>query len=154
MRDDLTLTARRARITADIMAKTGITEPMIDLVVRGFYDRVRKDTLLGPIFENHITGWDTHLLRMVSFWSSVILMSGRYQGNPMEKHKNLSVNVVHFQRWLAVFDETLKEVCHPAARAYFTERAERIAQSLMIGIARTDRDGVPILVTHQTGPHP
>jgi truncated hemoglobin YjbI len=37
---------------------------------------------------------------MCAFWSSVALMSGRYHGQPMEKHLPLPIDARHFDRWL------------------------------------------------------
>ena len=55
---------RRAAITAEIMARTGIDEAMIDRLGRAFYAKVRKDPLLGPIFDTRIGDWAPHLQRM------------------------------------------------------------------------------------------
>ncbi|WP_366653742.1 group III truncated hemoglobin [Fodinicurvata sp. EGI_FJ10296] len=126
---------RRAAAIADIIARTGIDEAMIDHLVRAFYGRIRDDALLGPVFAARIVDWEPHLQRMSAFWSSVALMSGRYHGQPMEKHLPLPVDARHFDRWLAVFVETARDVCPPVAADHFIERAQRIAQSLELGIA-------------------
>jgi hemoglobin len=126
---------RREQITADIVARTGITEAMIERLVRSFYDKVREDEMLGPVFDARITDWEPHLAQMCAFWSSVALMSGRYHGAPMPKHLPLPVDAAHFDRWLALFEATASEVCPPAAQAHFLERAKRIAASLELGIA-------------------
>ena len=126
---------RRAQITADIVERTGIDTAMIQRLVTAFYARAHEDALLGPVFGAHITNWDTHLARMCSFWASVALMSGTYHGNPMGRHLGLPVDAQHFDRWLALFEETAAEVCPPPAADHFIERARRIAQSLELGIA-------------------
>lgn len=126
---------RRARITAEIEARTGIDSAMIERLVTAFYARARADALLGPVFGAHITDWHAHLARMCSFWASVALMSGTYHGNPMGRHLGLPVDALHFDRWLALFEETAVEVCPPPAADHFIERARRIAQSLELGIA-------------------
>ncbi len=126
---------RRQRITAEIVARTGITEPLIERLVRGFYAKVRADAVLAPIFDARIGDWEPHLERMCAFWSSVALMSGRYHGTPMVKHMPLPVDADHFDRWLALFEETAREVCPPPAATHFVELARRIAASLELGIA-------------------
>lgn len=126
--------ARRARITEEIMARTGIDEAMIERLVHRFYARVRKDPLIGPIFEARVANWDFHLEKLCAFWSSVALMSGRYHGQPMQAHLPLPVAGEHFDRWLALFEQTAGEVCPPAAADHFVERARRIADSLEMGI--------------------
>jgi hemoglobin len=127
--------ARRALMSAEIAARTGIDEAMIDRLVHEFYARVRTDTLLGPVFAARISDWDKHLRRMCAFWSSVALMSGDYHGNPMGRHLPLPVDAEHFDRWLVLFEATAAETCPPVAAAHFVERARRIAQSLELGIA-------------------
>ncbi len=130
-----TAAERRARITAEIVAQTGIDEAMIERLVRCFYMKVRDDALLGPVFEARILDWELHLQRMCAFWSSVALMSGRYHGSPMAKHLPLPIDSVHFDRWLDLFAQTTRAVCPPAAAAHFLQCARRIAESLELGIA-------------------
>jgi len=126
---------RRAAITARIAQETGIDEIMIERLVRGFYARVQDDPLLGPVFAARIRDWEPHLQRMCAFWSSVALMSGRYHGQPMRAHAPLPIDAAHFDRWLALFEDTARELCPPVAAAHFIERARRIAESLELGIA-------------------
>jgi hemoglobin len=132
--------SRRAQITAAIRTETGIDEAMIDTVVRNFYERVRADALLGPIFESRIKDWEPHLRQMCSFWSSVALMTGAYHGQPMQKHLPLPVDARHFDRWLDLFEATVRDLCPARAADHFMERANRIAESLELGIA--GRQGV------------
>jgi hemoglobin len=131
----MTPAERREVIIADIIARTGIDEAMIERLVRAFYARLREDPLLGPIFDARIADWEPHLQRMCAFWSSVALMSGRYHGRPMEKHLPLPVDARHFDRWLELFEETARAICPPAAADHFAERARHIAESLELGIA-------------------
>ncbi|MEQ1697503.1 MAG: group III truncated hemoglobin [Hyphomicrobiaceae bacterium] len=134
--DDIpSATDRRAQVTAAIMAETGIDHAMIHRVVHTFYDRVRADALLGPVFGARITDWEPHLANMCRFWSSVTLKTGIYSGSPMQRHAPLPVDAAHFDRWLELFTQTVTEVCPPAAAAVFLDAAHRIAQSLEFGIA-------------------
>ncbi|HZW16316.1 MAG TPA: group III truncated hemoglobin [Brevundimonas sp.] len=126
---------RRAAIIEQIQAETGIDEPMIARLVDGFYDRVRADPLIGPVFNERISDWGPHLEQMRLFWSSVALMSGAYHGRPMPKHLPLPVDARHFDRWLELFEATARDLCPPAAADHFIERARRIAESLELGIA-------------------
>jgi hemoglobin len=126
--------ARRAAFAADVKARTGIDEGMIKQLVHSFYDRIRTDEVLGPIFAARITNWAPHLERMCAFWSSVTLMTGRYHGRPMQAHAPLPIDASHFDRWLALFAETAIDVCPRAAADYFVERARLIAESLELGI--------------------
>ena len=120
---------RRAKITAQIQAETGIDEEMIERLVRSFYRRVREDDVLGPVFAAKIVDWEPHLQRMCAFWSSVALMSGRYHGQPMQAHLPLPVAAQHFDRWLAIFEASAREECPPQSADRFLALARRIAES-------------------------
>ncbi|MFN3745354.1 MAG: group III truncated hemoglobin [Hyphomicrobiaceae bacterium] len=126
--------ARRAAFAAEVRARTGIDEDIIRKLVHTFYDRIRSDEVLGPIFTSRIADWGPHLERMCAFWSSVTLMTGRYHGRPMQAHAPLPIDASHFDRWLGLFAGTAHDVCPPAAAAYFIERARMIAESLELGI--------------------
>lgn len=124
----------RPEQTARLMAETGLDETILHRLVHRFYDRVRADPMLSPIFAARITDWDPHLDRMVAFWSSVALKTGRYHGAPVPAHASLPVNWAHFDRWLVLFRQTASEVCPPAGARHVIERAERIAQSLHMAV--------------------
>ncbi len=135
MSADTEAAMRRNLIVADIVERTGIDAAMIERLVRRFYSRARLDPLIGPIFEHKVSDWDAHLGRMCDFWSSVVLMSGRYHGQPMAVHLPLQIDTPHFDRWLELFAEAAREVCPPTAAAHFIDRAYRIADSLEFSIA-------------------
>lgn len=111
-------------------------EAEIEHLVRDFYGRIRADEMLGPIFARVIgEDWEPHLQKMFAFWSSVMLMSGRYKGAPMVAHMRLKqVRPEHFDRWLALFEDSANAVCAPATAAAFLEKARRIADSLRLGM--------------------
>lgn len=126
----------------------GVTEEMIHDLVHGFYAKIRVDPALGPIFNRQIADWDEHLAKMCDFWSSVVLMTGRFKGQPMATHARLpDIRPTHFARWLHLFRQTAEEVCTPAAAALFIARSEMIAQSLQLGIAAA-RGELPPVGTH------
>ena len=133
----LTDAERRAQIVQLAREQTGIDETMIEQLVRGFYTRIRADELLGPIFASRIQDWEPHLHRMFAFWSSVVLSSGAYHGQPMRMHLPLPVDAQHFDRWLQLFEQTARELFSEPIAYYFIERAHRIARSLELGIATT-----------------
>lgn len=114
----------------------GIDELMVRELVNRFYAKVRQDEMLGPIFNSRIEDWDEHLAKLSAFWSSVVLMTGRYKGQPMPVHIAIDeITDDHFARWLALFAETAQVVCPPEAAALFVDRSRRIAESLRLGIA-------------------
>ena len=126
--------APQALSPEDQRARAQIDDALIERLVRGFYDKVRADDLIGPVFEERIEDWEPHLRKMFAFWSSVALGTGRYEGNPMGAHLPLPVDSQHFDRWLALFERTAQEVCPPDVAEYFITRAWRIAASFEMGI--------------------
>ena len=123
-----------------------VSEEGIVRLVDAFYTKVRADAALGPIFERAIKdNWPHHLEKMYAFWSSVMLTSGRYKGNRMMKHMVLpGMKPELFTRWLALFEDTCRELCDDTIRAAFMERAHRIAESLQLGLFyRPDRPWPP-----------
>jgi hemoglobin len=133
----------RNLIIADIVARTGIDEAMIDRLVRTYCGRARVDPLIGPIFENRVHDWEAHFARLCAFRSSVGLMSGRYHGQPMVAHLPLPIDTPHFDRWLEISAATARDVCPPPAPSHFLDRAHQIADSLELGIATQKRETRP-----------
>ena len=111
-----------------------ITEPAIAAMVDRFYAKVRRDAVIGPVFNNAVTDWDEHLQTLRQFWSSVMLTSGSYKGNPMAVHMRQPIEPDFFARWLALWGETAAEVFAPGPAAQFREKAERIAESLKLAL--------------------
>jgi hemoglobin len=116
-------------------AAAGVDEAMIQRLVHAFYARIRADDVLGPIFAAEVSDWDPHLAKMCDFWSSVVLMTRRYDGRPVPAHVKIpGLDHAHFEHWLALFEATAREVCPPEAAAIFIDRAGRIAQSLRLSL--------------------
>ena len=111
-----------------------ITEPAIAALVARFYAKARLDPLIGPVFNDAVEDWDEHLRTLNAFWSSVMLTSGRYKGNPMAAHLKLPIQPVFFERWLALWRETAAELFAPHLALQFKAKSERIAESLKLAL--------------------
>jgi hemoglobin len=116
-----------------------LSEAAVSELVPAFYARVRRDPSLAPVFARAVgetdQAWSGHLARMVDFWSSVMLTSGRYHGDPFSVHKRVpDLEPALFQQWLALFRETANELFEPELAALFCSRADRIARSLQMGL--------------------
>ena len=110
------------------------TEEEIVQLVYGFYDTVRQDEVLGPIFNQHVKDWDTHLPKMVDFWSSALRGTARFRGAPMPRHAALpGLSIELFQRWLRLFRQTTDGLPNAALAEKANDLAKRIAQSLWYG---------------------
>jgi hemoglobin len=110
------------------------SEANIRELVEAFYKRADDDPLLGPIFSRELTGrWDSHLAKMTTFWSSLVLGTKDYRGNVQEAHRPLGdIEPQHFARWITLFLDTVETRYEPAAAVQFMEPALRIAQSLQL----------------------
>ena len=115
-----------------------VTEDSIAELVDTFYMRIRDDQLLGPIFADAIGGdWGPHLSKMKRFWSSVLLASRTYKGNPMIAHLQLPrLTEDHFERWLQLWRETTAQLCSDELASIFNRKAEMIGESLLHAISR------------------
>ncbi len=110
------------------------TEEEIEYLVHTFYAQVRRDDILGPIFNAHVADWDDHLARLVDFWSSILLRTRRFTGTPMSKHAALpQLSAELFQRWLTLFHETTSTLSNQAMAQQAETMARRIGQSLWYG---------------------
>ncbi len=115
---------------------TIITEAQIAALIPQFYTRVRADALIGPVFDAAIDDWPPHLEKLMAFWSSVMLTSGRYKGNPMSAHmKHLaSITPSMFDRWLALWADVTADLLPDDIAQALQAKAERIAQSLKLAL--------------------
>jgi hemoglobin len=121
----------------DASMETQITEQAIIRLVDGFYAAVRQDAQLAPVFDRAIAegAWPAHLDTMYRFWSSVMLTSGRYKGNPMATHLGVAgIEPRLFPRWLALFEAKARELFVPELAAAFIAKARRIAESLKLAL--------------------
>ena len=84
---------------------TGLED--IQLFVDEFYNKVREDDLIGPVFAGVITDWQPHLDKMYAFWNAVLFGAVGFKGNPFAKHAPLPIAPEHFGRWLELFSETI-----------------------------------------------
>lgn len=114
----------------------GIDEEGLGRLVSAFYARVRADPELGPLFNAAVEDWAEHLEKLTAFWSSVMLTSGRYKGNPMAAHMKHRAEIRPdlFDRWLAIWNETTAELMPAGAAAALQDKAARIAESLQLGL--------------------
>lgn len=113
-----------------------ITEAQLRTLVERFYAKIRQDEVLGPVFDAAIEDWPEHLDKLADFWSSVMLTTGRYKGNPMAAHMRQAgrITPAMFDRWLGLWGETAKELLSAEQAARVRFKAERIAESLKLAL--------------------
>ena len=121
-----------------------ITAGEISALVDTFYERVRLDSLIGPIFNRQVKDWPAHLALLKDFWTTVILGTGSFKGNPMETHLKLLLEPGHFERWLELFAATSREVLPAPHAALFIGKSQRIADTFQRVIA-SHRSGLGVV---------
>ncbi len=115
------------------------TAPTLDAaaiarLVDRFYDRVRADPVLGPVFNPAVHDWDAHKRLLTAFWCAVVLRTGCYRGNPMAAHRPHPIHAAHFDHWLALWRDTASDVLAPDDAARIHGHATRIGRSLRHGL--------------------
>ena len=110
----------------------------VKMMVNKFYEKVKVDELLGPVFSR--VDWPHHLPIMYNFWSSMLLGEQTYRGNPLQKHLPLPVEPAHFNRWLVLFNQTIDENFEGEKAAEVKLRAQSIATifQLKMGLIKSD----------------
>ncbi|WP_375460924.1 group III truncated hemoglobin [uncultured Enterovirga sp.] len=114
-----------------------VSEAAIAAVLDAFYARVRLDPELGPVFARAVTdeAWPAHMAVIADFWSSVMLKTGRYKGNPFAVHAKVEgISPALFARWLSLFGESCRSLLAPDLAAAMEARAGLIAASLQAGL--------------------
>jgi|SRR5665213_1517491 len=109
-------------------------------LVNVFYDRVRDDELLGPIFDDvaHVD-WAVHLPRIYDFWDSVLLGAATFKGTPLITHRALArktpLTDAEFSRWVALFQATVDDLFMGTIADQAKQSAVRIASTMQHFIA-------------------
>jgi hemoglobin len=101
----------------------------IKLLVDTFYDKVRKDESLAPVFNAQIKDrWPQHLEKMYTFWQTVLLNEHTYFSSPFPPHAKLPVDHAHFEQWLKLFKATIDELFCGEKADEALWRANKMAQ--------------------------
>lgn len=113
----------------------------VGLLVRTFYKRVRRDELIGPVFNAVIPDgeWEAHFEKLTDFWESNLFFVHKYKGNPIRKHQEVDhkhgISENQFQRWLQLWRGTVDELFAGEMAEEAKSRAERIAQIMLVKLA-------------------
>ena len=118
----------------------------IERLVNSFYDKVKQDPEIGPIFMDVAkVNWEKHLPVMYDFWENIIFQTGNYTGNPMTAHFRIHeknpFTKAHFTRWLALFQETLNDSFEGQNTELARQRALSIATVMEIKLIHTEQKG-------------
>ena len=130
------------------MKKDIRTREDIELLINSFYEKVKSDPVIGYIFTDVVkVNWNKHLPVMYSFWENTIFFTGGYSGNPMEIHKRLNQRVPlkaeFFERWTALFTDTVDEMFDGEKASLAKQRAISIAVVMQIKIHNDPAEARP-----------
>jgi hemoglobin len=114
----------------------------IKLMVDTFYSNVRKDELIGHIFDEKIGNrWSEHLEKMYRFWQTILLEEHTYSGSPFPPHRQLPVEKKHFTRWMAIFAETVDSLFSGPLAEEAKLRAKNMAEMFNYKIEYFSHEG-------------
>jgi len=110
------------------------TRAEVELLVRTFYRAAAMDDRLGPIFEAASVDWPGHIETVTTFWMDQLFGTQQYHGNPLRAHepvaRRIPFRAEHFERWLALFTETVDELFEGPVADLAKARAARMARAL------------------------
>ena len=121
---------------AGVPLEASITAEQVSNVVETFYGRIREHPRLSKLFAEEMTQeWPDHLERMKGFWRSMLMQTREYSGRPVPAHMKMEgLAPDDFAQWLALFRQTARELCPPAAAGLYIDRAETVARSLQMAV--------------------
>ena len=132
MTDEATHTQPTSQLTPSVESITQL--------VHGFYGDVRRDPLLGPVFDEALHGqWDAHLQRLVDFWSTGALGTRSFKGDVFGKHMALEgVTPAHFAAWVGLWQQHTSRLFAPEVARDLQVAAHGIARNLFRGYFGND----------------
>ena len=120
----------------------------VNLLVNIFYTKIRKDELLGPIFNHHISEeqWPEHLVKLTDFWETNLFGVSKFKGSPSSKHVKVdaylgyNIEQNHFRRWLILWFGTVDELFKGELATRAKESARRMATGQFLTIRKNRPD--------------
>lgn len=113
-------------------------EVLLDL----FYSRVRRDELIGPIFNDVAqVDWDEHVKKIYNFWDTLLFGAENYQGRPFPPHIPLKLKPEHFKRWLELFFQSVDELYDGQKAGEIKMRALNIGRNFLRNIEALEAQG-------------
>lgn len=114
----------------------------VSLLVHTFYQKIRKDSLLGPIFNQMIPNeaWPAHLNKLTDFWETNLFGIPKFKGKPTQKHLETDrlfkyqISQNHFNQWLFLWGATVDELFtgDRATRAKAAAHQIAVAQKMIL----------------------
>jgi hemoglobin len=126
----------------DILSLTDI-KMLVDI----FYERIRANDLLGPIFNSILNDrWSSHLEKMYRFWQTVLLQEHTYTGSPFVPHAKLPIDQLHFDTWLTIWNDTINDLFEGEKAEEAKWRGDKMAEMFLYKIMYYQKNSAtPIL---------
>ncbi|MBU0695935.1 MAG: group III truncated hemoglobin [Bacteroidetes bacterium] len=118
----------------------------IQIFVDQFYQKVREDQFIGPIFLAQIEDWEPHLNKMYGFWNAALFGVPGFKGNPFAKHAPLGLKPNHFTRWIALFNQVIDQNFEGVMAAEVKNRAQLMATMFMKRLELLNGDTYHVIV--------
>jgi hypothetical protein len=86
---------------------------------------------------------------MDDFWSAALLRTGRFSGNPIQKHQAIAgLSRSDFDRWIALFEATVRDLCPRRQAEAFLVRALRMREAMTKALRCDERANTTQEVLH------
>jgi hemoglobin len=123
------------------MKKDIETRDDVEQLIRAFYEKAKKDPVIGYIFNDLAkVNWEKHLPVMFDFWENALFYTGSYSGNPMASHQKLhqmfTLTPKHFSQWIILFTSTVDELFDGEKAELAKQRALSIATVMQLKIMK------------------
>lgn len=110
----------------------------VSQLVHAFYDKIREDDELGPIFNAHLDEktWPPHLEKLTDFWETTLFGIRKFKGNPPSAHARVDHNMnhgitqEHFAQWIRLWFTTIDE----RFEGKLADRAKNAARRMSTGL--------------------
>jgi hemoglobin len=123
-----------ARVVIEDALKAGLVR---------FYEKIKADELIGPMFARAVHDWDAHIRTMQDFWSRAILSTERYTGQPFQPHVGMGIQSAHFERWLALWKEAADETMPEPLAEHVVAMASNMSHCWGAALERFVQQGAP-----------
>jgi hemoglobin len=137
----------RARTLQQIVDDGRVSRALVEQVMEEFYCRVRRDEVLGPAFARAIDHgeWEAHIAKVVRFWVTAFRIERVYKGRDFMpahlRHPHIRAELAPV--WLALFEETLAQLCSPKEADAFRAIAKAMMENIVLSLARRDGNAGP-----------
>ena len=109
-------------------------------LVFAFYQNIRADDMLGPVFNGIVNDWDEHYELLTDFWSNNLFAERVYSGNPILAHQQVDqhmkgkMEAAHFGRWLMHWHQTIDQLFEGKNATILKRRAQKMSTFILLKV--------------------